>query len=108
MYVLMFIAAIYVALKNTLLQKNHVIPGGKAGMIIISLLGLTGCVITLIVGFIPPSGINVGTSFHYVSTFCCGLLAMISPVVLLYFYRYKSHLPKNAFTPITNTSPEYS
>jgi hypothetical protein len=65
------------------------IPGGKTGMWIACLLGLIGCTITIIVGFIPPSGINVGGWMHYEMMFCGGLVAMISPVIFFYLYQSK-------------------
>lgn len=91
MYVLMFVAAICLKLKNTYFSKSIIIPGGKIGTVMVCALGLMSCVITLIVGFVPPADINVGSTIHYVSMFSIGLLVMIAPVALLYFYQYKSH-----------------
>src|SRR6185312_5554436 len=56
MYVFMFLAAICLKYKFEKQPDAFTIPGGKTGMWIASLLGLVGCTITLIVGFIPPSG----------------------------------------------------
>lgn len=100
MYVLMFIAAL--CLKYKLAKQSQVfsIPGGKAGMWIACLLGLVGCGITLFVGFIPPSGIDVGGFIHYEIVFISALIAMISPVALFYGYHAKIRLPSHGLLPL--------
>ena len=94
MYVVMFLAAIRLKYKSVKNPNAFTIPGGKAGMWIACLLGLFGCAMTLIVGFIPPSGIDVGGFFHYEMVFTSGLIGMILPVI--FFYLYKSYQPKNS------------
>ena len=89
MYVLMFLAAIRLKYKLKNQSGGFLIPGGKAGMWIACLLGLIGCGITIVVGFIPPSGINVGGWMHYEMMFSGGLLGMIFPVVFFYWYQNK-------------------
>lgn len=90
MYVIMFCAAL--CLKNKIKREVHsfTIPGGKWGMGFVCLLGLIGCVITLIVGFIPPDGINVGSLFHYEMIFSGGLVIMLVPVIFFYWYHSKT------------------
>lgn len=87
MYVFMFLAAICLKYKFKPEANAFTIPGGKAGMWFVSGLGLIGCLITLVVGFIPPSGIDVGGFAHYEKVFSIGLLTMIIPVVLFYAYQ---------------------
>jgi amino acid transporter len=105
MYVLMFFAAIVLKYKFKKEPNAFTIPGGKMGMWFACLLGLIGCTITIIVGFIPPSGINVGGFMHYEMLFCSGLIAMISPVIFFYLYQHKksSYIPSK---PIVNTLVE--
>ncbi|MCE3237744.1 MAG: gadC [Gammaproteobacteria bacterium] len=89
MYVLMFLAAI--CLKYKAIDRVHgfTIPGGKLGMWFTCLFGLIGCGITLCVGFIPPAGIDVGGILHYEIVFCSGLIGMVLPVLLFYWYKKK-------------------
>lgn len=87
MYVLMFAAAIVLKYKYADQEKSFAIPGGKAGMWITALLGILGCIITLIVGFFPPGGINVGGIWHYEIVFGGGIVLMILPVTLFYLYK---------------------
>lgn len=90
MYVMMFIAALYLRYKSynaNSQTKNFMIPGGKLGMWATCLLGLFGCCITLVVGFFPPSNIDVGTPLHYELMFTGGLILMIAPVSLAFLYK---------------------
>lgn len=83
MYILMFIVAI-IYLKKV--DKVIVIPGKKPAAVALCVAGLAGCLITFAVGFFPPSGINVGGTFHYVILFSGGLVTMLLPLGLLYAY----------------------
>lgn len=87
MYVFMFLAAICLKYKFAKRADAFTIPGGKLGMWITSLIGLTGCIITLVVGFIPPSGIDVGGFMHYEKIFSAGICCMILPVFIFYIYQ---------------------
>jgi len=85
MYVLMFIAALVLKFKNQ--TANKIIPGGKLGLVLVCLLGFVGCGITLLIGFIPPESLNIGSMLRYELIFSLGLITMISPVSLLYLYK---------------------
>jgi amino acid transporter len=93
MYVLMFLAAICLKYRLKKQPDAFTIPGGKAGMWIACLVGLIGCAITIFVGFIPPSGIDVGGWAHYEIVFSSGLFGMIFPVFLFYWYQHKKSTP---------------
>lgn len=91
MYVLMFLAAIAIFYKYVDHPKTFTIPGGKIGYWITCLFGIVGCTITIVVGFFPPSGINVGGPIHYEMMFVSGILLMLIPVLFFYGYRRYSH-----------------
>lgn len=101
MYVMMFFAGIFLKHKFSNQPSTFSIPGGKGGMWITCLLGLIGCGITLVVGFFPPQGINVGTITHYETMFGGGMLAMIAPVVLFYWYKKKNTMPVSMGNAVT-------
>lgn len=86
MYVLMFFAAIVLRHRHPDRKKAFIIPGGKYSMLWTCLLGLIGCIITIIVGFFPPGGIDVGGTLHYEIVFSSGLIVMILPIVGFYCY----------------------
>src|SRR5437762_2771386 len=90
MYVLMLTAAMRLEKKIPRNTANlFTLPGGARGTFITCALGLCGCLITLIVGFIPPAGINVGGTLHYEQIFCMGITVMIVPVVLFFVFRHR-------------------
>ncbi|WP_298628012.1 APC family permease [uncultured Legionella sp.] len=85
MYVLMFIAAWRLKGKFPLLKRPFAIPGGKIGYYLVCILGLFGCTITLIVGFIPPEqSMDVGGAAHFRRVFSLGIIMMLLPAFLLY------------------------
>jgi len=87
MYVIMFVAALVLKSKFKNENATFTIPGGKIGMWVACILGLIGCTITLIVGFIPPASINVGGILHYDIMFVSGMLIMTLPVLIFYYYK---------------------
>ncbi len=89
MYVLMFIVALRLRFKLTFEDSFFCIPGKKIGSAIVSLMGLTGCLITIGVGFIPPDNMNIGSKLYYETIFICGMIAMIMPVFFCYWYKAK-------------------
>jgi amino acid transporter len=85
MYVLMFIAAWNLKGKFAHLKRPFAIPGGKPGYYLVCILGLFGCAITLIVGFIPPEqSMDVGGAAHFRKVFSTGIFMMLLPAFVLY------------------------
>lgn len=79
MYILMFAAAIYLRLKRPKQHRAFTIPGGNLGMFIVAGMGIVGSAVTVMVGFIPPSSIEVGGTFHYEMMLLISLLLMCVP-----------------------------
>lgn len=92
MYIIMFISAIVLRYKFKDVARPFKIPGGKFGIWLTVLFGILGCTATLIVGFFPPSSINVGGRLHYEIVFSFGILVMILPILAFYFYRHRKGL----------------
>jgi glutamate:GABA antiporter len=85
MYVLMFIAAWNLKRKFADVKRPFAIPGGKTGYYLTCIMGLLGCTLTLIVGFIPPEqSMDVGGASHFRMVFSLGILIMLTPAFLLY------------------------
>lgn len=89
MYVLMFIAAFYLKHKYADKPRSFKIPGGKWGYWFTCLLGIFGSLVTLVVGFFPPSSIDVGGTSRYEIMFAIGIVVMILPALFFYYYRWK-------------------
>ncbi len=89
MYVFMFLAAIKQKEQFANRPRQFTIPGGKIGYYSICLLGLIGCTITLIVGFIPPEeAIQFGDRHLFRIVFSSGIILMLLPAVLIYWHRH--------------------
>ena len=79
MYLLMFIAAIKLRIKSPRQPRAFRIPGGLLGLCAVAGTGIVGVLTTLVVSFIPPAGIDVGSISRYELTLIFGLLLMCSP-----------------------------
>lgn len=90
MYILMFFAACRLHHKYVNRPKVFKIPGRTGGMWTTCLLGLFGCVCTIIVSFFPPDNVNIGSHARYMMMICIGNVVSISPVLLFYLYKRNS------------------
>lgn len=92
MYILMFLAAIYLKIFYPEADKNakFKIPGGVIGTIIVATLGLIGSCITFVVSFIPPGIIDIGSDFSYEMSLILGIIILsLPPFIFLYFKKEK-------------------
>lgn len=87
MYVLMFSACIFLHYRHKDRQKSFKIPGNHMGMWMVTVLGLFGCTITIIVSFFAPETIDVGSALRYFTMIALGNVIAISPLLL--FFRYE-------------------
>lgn len=85
MYILMFAAAIYLRFKDKISHRPYSIPGGNFGILLVAGAGILGSVVTVIVGFFPPEGINVGSWDRYDALILAGLILMCLPPVISIF-----------------------
>ena len=79
MYFIMFLSAIKLRLHAPLQPRLFRIPGGFGVLLVVSLMGIFGVLLTLGVGFIPPSNINVGRTINYECILIFGLIALCLP-----------------------------
>ncbi len=94
MYVLMFISAIKLKKSFNDTKKKSTalfsIPGKSAGFYFTALLGILGCLATIIVGFFPPDNIQYGEGFAFELLFGGGIILMLLPVLYLYYCKRRS------------------
>ena len=99
MYVFLFIAAIRLKQKYLCRPRHFSVPGGRVGYYATCILGLGGCLISLIVGFFPPEeSLDMHGTLHFRLIFIGGMVLMMIPAGLLYIYRQK-RLSKYARMP---------
>lgn len=79
MYLLMFFAAFKLRVSAPSHPRAFRIPGGIIGMSLVGGVGIVGCLTTLVVSFMPPEGINVGSVSRYELTLIAGLIFMCLP-----------------------------
>jgi amino acid transporter len=76
MYGLMFAAVIRLRYSQPDVVRPYRIPGGMVGVWIVGGVGLLGCAVSFILGFIPPSQLKTGNPVTYV-------LLLVAAVVIL-------------------------
>ncbi len=93
MYLLMFAAAIKLRSHVPIHKNAFRIPGGIIGLLLVAGIGMIGVITTLVVSFIPPAGINVGSVGRYELSLIMGIVIMcLPPYLCLYF---KKNNPKS-------------
>ena len=90
MYILMFLAAIFLRLKKPDTPRAYRIPGGLTGICSISGLGILGALFTLIIGFFPPEQLDTGNSLFYISFLVIGILAFCAAPFLILLFKKPS------------------
>lgn len=93
MYILMFSAAIRLHYTHTNRAKTFKIPGKKFGIWATALLGLVGCLTTIIVSFFPPDLINIGSPIRYFLMICVGNIVTITPLLLFFLHKKRTRVP---------------
>lgn len=79
MYFIMFMAVIKLRKTAPNQPRPFKIPGGMPGLLIVSGVGILGVLMTLVVSFLPPEGINVGSILNYEAALLGGLILMCLP-----------------------------
>lgn len=64
-YLLIFAAAIRLRYKYPNVERKYKVPGGNLVMWLIGLVGIITCLIVFVLGFLPPSQIDVGSVSVY-------------------------------------------
>lgn len=87
MYMLMFAAVIISRYKFPNKKRLYRIPGGKLGLWTVASVGFMASLMTFIIGFLPPAGIDVGSRVIYNIFLLSGLIVMSLPPLIVYQYR---------------------
>ncbi len=98
MYLLMFIAAIKLRFQAPKHERPFRIPGGLFGMLIVAGIGMLGVLTTLVVSFLPPDGIDIGSVGRYECTLIVGLLLMCSPPFVMSWLEKTPSMPEKIAT----------
>lgn len=83
-YSLVFASAIRLRYCAPMVARAYQIPGGKVGMWIAVILGITSCLTAIGIGFQPPAQLKIGNIFYYEAFLVGGLFAFCGvPLFLL-------------------------
>jgi amino acid transporter len=93
MYLMMFLAAIALRIKQPSVHRSYQIPGGNWGLYLVALLGIIGVLVTIGISFFPPDNIDVGNLKNYEELLIGGLVLMCLPPFLCRFFE-KEHWKK--------------
>lgn len=97
MYLLMFSAAIRLRYSQADKPRPYRVPGGNAGIIAVSLIGMATSLLSMICGFIPPASVRAkGTAYIvlYILFISAGTLFFVVGAILL--IRRRVRLAKQA------------
>ena len=87
-YIMMFAAAIRLRYKHPHVARSFRVPGGKIGIWVVSLVAIITCIITIMIGFLPPSQIQVGKVLSYEMILMGGIIALSLPAFFLHKKRH--------------------
>lgn len=78
-YILLFAAAIRLRYKKTSVQRAFQIPGKNYGIWLVGSMGIMICVVAILLGFLPPSQIAVGSIAYYEILLITGIIVFCLP-----------------------------
>jgi len=85
MYILLFITGLFLHFKYPAKKHHSIILKTKnIGMVIICLFGIIGTLVTICIGFLPPSNLAIGSTLRYETIFITGLIITILPPFLIH------------------------
>jgi len=76
-YLFMFAAAIKLRYSQPNQARAYKIPGGKAGMWIVAGVGFICCFLTVLIGFIPPTQIQIKNPLFFQAFLAVGLFIFV-------------------------------
>ena len=101
MYGLMFASVVRLRYTQPDTPRPYRIPGGKIGVWMVGGVGLAGCVVAFLLGFVPPSQLKTGNTVTYVLLLFTATAVLTSPplVMQLFGRRARKAQGKNTGKP---------
>jgi amino acid transporter len=87
MYSLMFAAVIRLRYTRPNTPRPYRIPGGLPGVWIVGGIGLVGCVVSFLLGFVPPSQLKTGDTVAYVALLALAVVVLSLPPFVFAYLR---------------------
>ena len=97
-YIFIFAAAIRLRYKHPQVKRAYKIPFGNVGIWVVCLAGILASVFTVLIGFVPPTKIDVGNIKFYELMLITGFVGFyLLPIIV-----YKMHKRNNSNRPLVN------
>jgi amino acid transporter len=87
MYGLMFAAVIRLRYSQPDVVRPYRIPGGLPGVWLVGGIGLLGCVVSFVLGFVPPSQLKTGNPVVYVLLLVAAVAVLSAPPFVVQLFR---------------------
>jgi amino acid transporter len=100
MYGLIFAAVLRLRYTHPEVPRPFRIPGGTAGVWITAVVGLVGCALAFVLGFVPPDQLKTGNPVLYVGGIAVGLAVLALPPFLV-----RPRRPRGGAAPSVEPSP---
>lgn len=100
MVILIYTACIWLRYTQPNKTRGFKIPGGKAGIWFVTILGVLGAILALVLSFIPPAQISTGSPAVYVGTLALGVAIFFALPFVVFAKRKASWRdPNTTFEP---------
>lgn len=94
MYILMFITAIKLRYSKASNTRPYSVPGGKVGMWLLGLMGISSSIFAILLSFVPPTSLNVGNPRTFVLLLSGGLFVMCALPLFIHLFKKKQWILK--------------
>ncbi|MDF1796524.1 MAG: APC family permease [Coxiellaceae bacterium] len=82
-YILLFASAIKLRSITDKVTGAFRIPGGKLGIIIVCVVGITTCLVAIALGFLPPTDVKIDNTVTYELSLAIGIIIFtIAPLII--------------------------
>jgi len=89
-YIILFATAIRLRMTKADVPRRFKIPGGLPGVWFVGTVGILTCLSALVIGFVPPAQIDVGSTRNYELILAGGMLAFcIIPIICYQIYHHR-------------------
>ncbi|MBN2689754.1 MAG: amino acid permease [Gammaproteobacteria bacterium] len=92
MYLLLFVAAIRLRYSQPSVERAYKIPGGNFGMWLVAGIGIFAVLFALVMGFVPPTRLQIGTPTLYVTLVASGLIIFVGLPLIIHACKRESWL----------------
>lgn len=95
MYILLYLTGIVLRYKQPKVNRPYKIPGGNFGMWLVAGIGLLAVLFAFIVGFFPPSQLEIASPITYEIFLIVGTIIFVAAPIIINHFKRPSWVKKN-------------